>query len=552
MVISYLHQRHNSPISGRREFPNFSDLQIIDDDDSDDEVDEGIDDVAESSAPYGWSTLPHILLEDILAYVPQKDRYAAALVCRRWADTFSAPRVWRKIEVHANSFMCKKMRFRRTSHGNGQYQKTYVTEQKVDSPKLFQDCINFIGRFVKSVEFLPIPDCRKVVEFLAALEAFKEEDPTDEGFEDPRSTPEQSQDGEPAEKRVVAPLAQLEEFIFHYAFDTMETSFEGIQVLGTGGTILHQLKDSIGAIKYLKRLELHNLFLDAEEGLGILNSFIGCKHLKEINAFNLTKEAATTIDPRLFPNLEILLLSPLQLTEELIANIPEAASLQRLDVAFNEFSNCSIEVVDKNLWSNLKESKPKLQIRLESRGAFDGEFLALAHAPVTHVVYRNPTATLSIDSIKPIMECYKSTLTCYAQIHLPCTHLTKRTADQVHKALEELARNCHRLKAVAVRDMIFSSTILYILKTNPNIQHFFVRRGAVLMKNIFSSSRDRHLSLEEHRFLRLHSSSIKNLRLGVDQLLQTSFGHESRSVDPSRHSIDWRPLSDNSFKRCLI
>ena len=135
--------------------------------------------------------------------------------------------------------------------------------------------------------------------------------------------------------------------------------------------------------------------------------------------------------------------------------------------------------------------------------------MALAHAPVTHVVYRNPTATLSIgeyestqvnleiscliqslhlkndasasyvakktllqlqDSIKPIMECYKSTLTCYAQIHLPCTHLTKRTADQVHKALEELARNCHRLKAVAVRDMIFSSTILYILKTNPNIQ----------------------------------------------------------------------------------
>ena len=82
-------------------------------------------------------------------------------------------------------------------------------------------------------------------------------------------------------------------------------SFDCVQVLGTGGTILHQLKDSIGAIKYLKRLELHNLFLDAEEGLGILNSFTGCKHLKEINAFNLTKEAATTIDPRLFPNLEV-------------------------------------------------------------------------------------------------------------------------------------------------------------------------------------------------------------------------------------------------------
>ena len=90
-------------------------------------------------------------------------------------------------------------------------------------------------------------------------------------------------------------------------------------------------------------------------------------------------------------------------------------------------------------------------------------------------------------------------------------------------------------------------------------QHFHVRRGALLMKNIFSSNRDRYLSLEEHRFLRLHSSSIKNLRQGVDQLFQNGVNQvlqksrisSSRVDEPMRDPIEWRPLSDNSFKRCL-
>ena len=78
-----------------------------------------------------------------------------------------------------------------------------------------------------------------------------------------------------------------------------------IQVLGTGGTVLDQLKRSIQAFQHLMRLELHNLFLDADDALGMLNSFVGCGSLKEIDAFNLTKEVATTIDPRLFPHLEV-------------------------------------------------------------------------------------------------------------------------------------------------------------------------------------------------------------------------------------------------------
>ena len=114
---------------------------------------------------------------------------------------------------------------------------------------------------MKCVEFFPIHDFRKITEFLSALEAFKGEDALDEGIkasmgedaldkdieslkgedaldegiEDPRSSSPQhsydeENDGELAEKKHRMPLAQLEEFVFHYAFDTMETSFEGIQV----------------------------------------------------------------------------------------------------------------------------------------------------------------------------------------------------------------------------------------------------------------------------------------------------------------------------------
>jgi len=547
MVLTYLQQRQNSPASPRKRFPDFP-LAIadVDDSDSEDEVDEGIDD---DEAPNGWSTLPHVLLEDILAFVPQKDRHAAALVCRRWAQTFTAPRVWRKIEIRPNSFMCKKMRFRRTSHGNGQYQKTYVTHQKVDSPKLFQDCIRFIGRYVKCIEFCPMSDCRKVVEFLSALEAFKPDDDEDEGVEScPESAVDDADDDaddQPddmgiANRSAGKPLKHLEEFLFSYAFDTIETCYEGTQVLGTGGTILAGLKTSVSAFKNLKRLQLQNLFLDADDGFEILNSFVDCKSLRDIDAFNLTKEATTTVDPKLFPELETLLLSPLQLTEELVSALPLAASLRRLDIAFNEFSDCSIQVVDKSIWTNVKEAKPSLEIRLEGRGDYRGDFPVIAHAPVTHIVHLNPTSEFTVDSLKPVIECYKSSLTGYAHVHLPCTHLTKASAKHVHAALMELARSCPRLTAIAVRDMIYSSTILHLLRTHPNIRSFYVRRNGLLMKNVFSPLHDRHLTDENHRFLRQHSNSVKNLRCGVDLLL-----------DAPASSPAWRPLTDNAFKKCF-
>ena len=74
------------------------------------------------------------------------------------------------------------------------------------------------------------------------------------------------------------------------------------------------------------------------------------------------------------------------------------------------------------------------------------------------------------DSVKTVIECYKTTLTCYAHVHLPCTHLTKSAADRVHAAVMELAQNCPRLTTIAVRDMIYSSSILLLLKKYPHIQ----------------------------------------------------------------------------------
>lgn len=546
MVVTYLRQRENSPeIFGRdREFPIFNDLTIVDDSDSEDEedsVDEGIEkDGKGCTSGGGWANLPHILLEDIMSYVPQKDRYSAALVCRRWAETFSAPRVWNNVEIHANSFMCKKMRFRRTSHGNGRYQKTYVTEQKVDSPKLLQDCIQFIGRYVKCIEFFPMNDYRKIVEMLNALQSFKdEEDAVDEGFVDPESkvSGHVNVNDEDGCGESTKPLMHLRQFIFNYAFDTIETCFQGTQVLGTGGTILDKLKTTICAFKQLKCLQLHNLFLDADDGLGILNSFVGCEGLTHIDAFNLTKEATTIIDLTLFKKLETMVISPLQLTEELVSSLAESAALKRVDVAFDEYSDCSIQVVDKSKWAAVKEAKPGMELQLESRGKFHGDFPVIAHAPVTHVIYRNPTSEFTKDSVKTVIECYKTTLTCYAHVHLPCTHLTKSAADRVHAAVMELAQNCPRLTTIAVRDMIYSSSILLLLKKYPHIQTVHVRRGGILMKNIVSPVHDRYLSTEDHQFLRRHSSSVSNLKSGVDQLLGAS--------------NSWRPLTNAAFKKCL-
>ena len=80
-------------------------------------------------------------------------------------------------------------------------------------------------------------DCRKIVEMLTALRSFKkeeeeEEEADDEGFEDPGGSESRLKKDEEMEKEAMTskPLERLEEFAFRYAFDTIETCYEGTQV----------------------------------------------------------------------------------------------------------------------------------------------------------------------------------------------------------------------------------------------------------------------------------------------------------------------------------
>ena len=76
-------------------------------------------------------------------------------------------------------------------------------------------------------------DYRKIVEMLNALQSFKdEEDAVDEGFVDPESkvSGHVNVNDEDGCGESTKPLMHLRQFIFNYAFDTIETCFQGTQV----------------------------------------------------------------------------------------------------------------------------------------------------------------------------------------------------------------------------------------------------------------------------------------------------------------------------------
>ena len=78
-----------------------------------------------------------------------------------------------------------------------------------------------------------------------------------------------------------------------------------------------------------------------------------------------------------------MVISPLQLTEELVSSLAESAALKRVDVAFDEYSDCSIQVVDKSKWAAVKEAKPGMELQLESSLKWKEKFLGTQHLDIS-------------------------------------------------------------------------------------------------------------------------------------------------------------------------
>lgn len=94
----------------------------------------------------------------------------------------------------------------------------------------------------------------------------------------------------------------------------------GGQIFGTGGRLLDALKEVLGRHELLRNVVLDDLMLDVTDALTLLEDvLLSCGLcLRRLSVVSVCKHPAGFYAAALFPNLQLLRISPLQLNADLL------------------------------------------------------------------------------------------------------------------------------------------------------------------------------------------------------------------------------------------
>ncbi|XP_023217047.1 F-box only protein 33-like [Centruroides sculpturatus] len=88
----------------------------------------------------GWSTLPSIIIIEILSLLPLKDRLNASRVCRSWRDCLFHPSLWRRVVFRVNSCVDQNESCRFLVNNFGRFTRNVVIELNSLNPKDVREC----------------------------------------------------------------------------------------------------------------------------------------------------------------------------------------------------------------------------------------------------------------------------------------------------------------------------------------------------------------------------------------------------------------------------
>ncbi|KAJ8305277.1 hypothetical protein KUTeg_015822 [Tegillarca granosa] len=360
------------------------------------------DDDEEEGEEYGWMDLPEILLEDIFCLLTPKYRHYASQVCRRWYETFYAPRVWETFVL--NSVTLTKRRF-----------NIFKGYQRELCPRKTQVCLSRVGHLFKKIIINPLSDYYNLYEFLRILASFL-------GYFDEY------------------PMPLLHTLDFTFACETRGIS--GVIVHGTGGKILEELKILLANLKHLKRLKLSQLLLDESEVSGLLEAVQqhNVDSLKILEIVNCTKGPYMLMEISNFNCLAKLVTSPQHISDETVVMIA-GSGITELHIIQDTYT-CEAEPVTADAWKLCKEMAPYLRVVLKLCGRTKEELLLQPHAPVHEIHLETPYSKITVPVVISIVHFYHRHLEVFAQKCLPRVHGSRSFHERADSALVMLVRNC--------------------------------------------------------------------------------------------------------------
>ncbi|KAJ9600397.1 hypothetical protein L9F63_009325 [Diploptera punctata] len=296
----------------------------------------------------------------------------------------------------------------------------------------------------------------------------------------------------PQENVIEATHIKSLRFIFPCNMAMPEES-ESARIFGTGGRLLEALKRLMGNLAGLQHLELVDLMLEPREAQHLLDEVcsICCLTLRTLILINTTKLQYQILHAGVFLNLQVLMMSPQNLGEDLIQLLGNT-NLHHLHIVQNRYTPGEINFrsIPARAWRLCRRANPKLKVHLELEGSRDRDILWQDRAPVYSILYNSRHVKMLSGSVLTAVDLYKLDLRVYAHQGLPRYHMQKSFHDRIDSLLLLLCRQCPYLHTLMVRERICTGTVLLIAHTAHNLRYLYVRRNAVKLRCDWPQSPD--------------------------------------------------------------
>ncbi|XP_053595354.1 uncharacterized protein LOC103577916 [Microplitis demolitor] len=406
-----------------------------------------------------WDRLPDILLEEIFSYLTIRQRYYASLVCRSWYYAFKLPKVWSRFTLQDTTL----------TRGKFNYYSgwCYVLDHMRTST-----CLHKVGRHFRSLVFEPMYNFYNLYEFMNMISWFSERQITND----------------PAVLGVGTNIRHLK-FTFPCNMANRDDP-EQIKVFGTGGKLLEAVKRLAQNLKNLRSLEFIDLMLDSKEALYFLDTICeNCTEtLKHLVLINTTKFYCPLLHVGVFLNLNVLVISPQNLDDDVI-DLIGYTKLKHMHIFQNRYSpvDTTVRLPKHSSWIKLRKNNPYLKVHFEVESnkpdvILPIEFPEHSSIPCHSIVIDNQTAQITASMMLAQAINFQKSLAIYAIKSIPKYYQHRSFSKRIDEVIVRLCRTCPNINTLMIRDKISTSTLLEIASTAKSLRYLYVRRQAVLKR----------------------------------------------------------------------
>ncbi|XP_063981305.1 uncharacterized protein LOC135164664 isoform X1 [Diachasmimorpha longicaudata] len=423
-------------------------------------IDIDADDATREDEVYGaWDQVPDIILEEIFSHLTTRERYYASLVCKSWYRAFKLPNVWAKFTLEDMTLTRGKYNY----YSGWQYVLDHIRTST---------CLNKVGRNFRSLTFEPMYNFYNLYEFMNMISWYIE----NQHSNDPS---------------LAGVGTQIRHLKFTFPCNMANSNDpEQIKIFGTGGKLLEAVKRLAQNLKCLRYLEFIDLMLDSREALYFLDEICtNCTEtLRKLVLINATKFHCPLLHVGVFINLQVLVVSPQNLDEDVLELISHT-KLEHFHILQNRYSPADsvIKLPRNEAWVKVRKNNKKLQVHIEVESKKPDMILPLefpehSAIPCHSIIITNAVMQLPKETIMAHAVNFRSTLTTYAIKGLSKYYLSRKFADRMDTYLVQLCRTCPHISTLMIRDKISTATILGIVSEAKSLKYLYVRRNVVLKK----------------------------------------------------------------------